>query len=386
MTDKNIFKNYQNEIVRLRRYFHSHPELSLKEYATADHIQKYLNKNGILTKRIGECGIIAVIYSEDPNAKVIAVRAEMDAIAVREENDIEYKSLNKGVSHACGHDAIIACALVLAKICNENKSKLNNTIKFIFQPAEENGEGTDIMLNGGVMNSPDVDYFVMFHFVNDAPYGMEVQYGSASAAIGKMEANIKGRSAHWCNSDKGVDAIVAASEFILKLNELNNTYKSDLPFITGIGIINGGSAKNIIASDVYMEGTLRASKPKDYHKLYDIIFDIASRIEEKYNVKIDMDITKEPIPPIINDKYLVDTALKCGSKIWNKNCRLVDKHFLSGDSAAYYFNYAKGVFIVFTAEIEGEINYPIHNGRFNMDESCYYKVVETIYSLIEIIE
>ena len=135
-----------------------------------------------------------------------------------------------------------------------------------------------------------------------------------------------------------------------------------------------------------MEGTLRASKPKDYHKLYDIIFDIASRIEEKYNVKIDMDITKEPIPPIINDKYLVDTALKCGSKIWNKNCRLVDKHFLSGDSAAYYFNYAKGVFIVFTAEIEGEINYPIHNGRFNMDESCYYKVVETIYSLIEIIE
>lgn len=180
MTDKNIFKNYHNEIVRLRRYFHSHPELSLKEYATADHIQKYLNKNAILTKRIGECGIIAVIYSEDPNAKVIAVRAEMDAIAVREENDIEYKSLNKGVSHACGHDAIIACALVLAKICNENKSKLNNTIKFIFQPAEENGEGTDIMLNGGVMNSPDVDYFVMFHFVNDAPYGMEVQYGSAS--------------------------------------------------------------------------------------------------------------------------------------------------------------------------------------------------------------
>ena len=96
-----------------------------------------------------------------------------------------------------------------------------------------------------------------------------------------------------------------------------------------------------------------------------------------------MDITKEPIPPIINDKYLVDTTLECGSKIWNKNCRLVDKHFLSGDSAAYYFDYAKGVFIVFTAEIEKETNYPIHNGKFNMDESRYYNVVKTLYSLIE---
>lgn len=181
------FKNYQNEIVELRRYFHAHPELSLKEYSTADYIEKYLNKNGIVTKRIGECGITAVIYSGNPGAKVVAVRAEMDAIAVKEENDIEYKSLNKEVSHACGHDAIMACALVLAKICNENKSELKNTIKFIFQPAEENGEGTDIMLNGGVMKSPDVDYFIMFHFVNDAPYGMEVQYGSASAAIGKWK-------------------------------------------------------------------------------------------------------------------------------------------------------------------------------------------------------
>ena len=367
------FKDYQNEIVELRRYFHAHPELSLK----------YLNKNGIVTKRIGECGITAVIHSGNPGAKVVAVRAEMDAIAVKEENDIEYKSLNKEVSHACGHDAIMACALVLAKICNENKSELKNTIKFIFQPAEENGEGTDIMLNGGVMKSPDVDYFIMFHFVNDAPYGMEVQYGSASAAIGKMEVAIKGKSAHWCNSDKGTDAIVASSEFILKLNELNSTYTSDLPFITGIGTINGGSAKNVIASDVYMEGTLRATKPEDYHKLYNIIFEIASQIEEKYNVKIEMDITKEPIAPIINDKYLVDTTLECGSKIWNKNCRLVDKHFLSGDSAAYYFDYAKGVFIVFTAEIEKETNYPIHNGKFNMDERRYYDVVKTLYSLIE---
>ncbi len=159
-----LFKNYQNEIIKLRRYIHSNPELSLNEYTTADYIEKYLNENAILTQRIGECGITAVIYSGNPAAKVIAVRAEMDAIAVEEENDIEYKSRNKGVSHACGHDAIMACALVLAKICNENKKSLNNTIKFIFQPAEENGEGTDIMLNGGVMSSPDVVIFLCFIF------------------------------------------------------------------------------------------------------------------------------------------------------------------------------------------------------------------------------
>ena len=99
-----------------------------------------------------------------------------------------------------------------------------------------------------------------------------------------------------------------------------------------------------------------------------------------------MDITEEPIPPIINDKYLVNAAIECGEKIWGKNCRLVDKHFLSGDSASFYFDYAKGLFIVFTAEIQGKINYPIHNGKFNMDESRYYDVVQTLYSLIQTIE
>lgn len=381
--NNNIFENYQSEIVRLRRHFHSYPELSLKEFNTAAYIEKYLNKNGILTTRIGECGITAVIYSDAPSAKVIAVRAEMDAIAVDEENTVEYKSKNKGISHACGHDAIMACTLVLARLCNENRRLLNNTVKFIFQPAEENGEGTDIMLDGGVMISPDVDYFIMFHFVNDASYGMEVQYDSASAAIGKIEVNVCGKSAHWCNFDKGADAILAAAAFTLKLNELNKTYNSNLPFITGIGTVNGGTAKNVIASDVYMEGTLRASKREDYYKLYKLIFDIASEIEKTYNVKIDMDITKEPIPPIINDKYLVDTALECGVQIWGENCRLVDKHFLSGDSASYYFNYAKGVFIVFTAGIEGDTNYPIHNGKFNMDENRYYDVVKTIFSMLQ---
>ena len=98
------------------------------------------------------------------------------------------------------------------------------------------------------------------------------------------------------------------------------------------------------------------------------------------------EITEEPIPPIINDKYLVNAAIECGEKIWGKNCRLVDKHFLSGDSASFYFDYAKGLFIVFTAEIQGKINYPIHNGKFNMDESRYYDVVQTLYSLIQTIE
>ena len=116
------------------------------------------------------------------------------------------------------------------------------------------------MLNGGVMSSPDVDYFLMFHFVNDAAYGMEVQYGSASAAIGKMEVGIKGKSAHWCNSDKGVDAIVASSEFILKLNELNSIYKSDLPFITGIGTIKGGSAKDVYKRQVQSNCTRKKRK------------------------------------------------------------------------------------------------------------------------------
>lgn len=163
------------ELIALRRHLHARPELSLQERETARYIESYLLSLGLSPVRIGDHGITATVYARQPGCKTAAIRAEMDAIPVQEQLDVPWKSRNPGVMHACGHDAILASALMLAKLCSEHRDALKVNVKFLFQPAEENGKGTALMLDGGAMTDPKVDYFLMYHFVNDAPSGLELQ-------------------------------------------------------------------------------------------------------------------------------------------------------------------------------------------------------------------
>lgn len=380
------YEKYQAELLELRRHFHSRPELSLMEYETADYIEKYLLSLGIKPQRMGECGISALVTpstQEQGNYKTVAVRAEMDAIAVQEENDVPWKSQKDGVMHACGHDAILATALILAKLCVEHRDDLSINIKFLFQPAEENGRGTKILLDAGAMNDPDVDYFVMFHYVNDAPAGVELHRGTSSAAIGSMRFEIHGKSSHWSTPELGKDAISTAGEIIQALQEVNTSYESESPFIAGIGTIHGGTSVNIVADKAVLEGTLRACRMDDYQQLRKILLRKIRQISEKNKVHIETFIDGNPVPPIINDGQLLNVGLQAGHKVFGTDCRLMETEYLSGDSAAYFFNYAKGLFFIFTAEKPGQPAFPLHNGKFDMDESVMWKAVAVLHHFIE---
>lgn len=379
------YESYQEELVCLRRHFHAHPELSMEEKETADYVYRYLCRLGLEPKSAGEHGVTAVVWAPEEKrnrCKTIAVRAEMDALPVQEQNDVPWKSQCDGIMHACGHDGILSTGLVLARVCAEHRHLLPVNVKFLFQPAEENGQGTQMMLDAGVMENPHVDQYLMFHYVNDAPLGMELHRGVSTAAIGSVRVEIHGKAAHWSSSEKGIDSIYGASRVIDAVHEINRIYQSELPFIVGIGMIQGGKAKNVVAQETVLLGTLRACDLKDYRELRRLLLEKIREIEAETHTVITAEIDEEPIPPIINDDSMVDLALKVGEQVWGENSRLVTQLYLSGDSAAYYFRYARGVFFVFTAQKDKEENYPLHSGKFDFYEEVLWRAVATLHQFI----
>lgn len=376
------YREFQNEVVYLRRQLHSNPEMSLQENQTAKFVEEYLHDLGLETTRIGDNGIVAMIWANDPNTKTIGLRAEMDAIPVQEKTDHSWKSHNEGLMHACGHDAIMATVLVTAKLCVQNRDLLTNNVKIFFQPAEENGKGTDIMLDGNVMNDPKVDYFTMIHFANDAPLGVELNKGASSAAIGAIKIEISGVASHWALPERGVDTVEVAGKILNCIYDLNKHYSSTSQFVLGIGKINGGTTSNVIADHTSLEGTLRAVKLSDYHTLRKMLLDELNKIQVSTKAKITIDISETPIEPIVSDPELVDIGLEAGKEVFNDQSRLVTSEHLSGDSAAAYFNYARGIFFVFTAERTDQMNYSLHNGRFDIDENILWMAVATMHKYI----
>lgn len=366
----------------LRRHFHANPEISLQEKETSAFVEKYLQRLGLETNRIGDYGITTMIWSDNPQAKTIAVRCEMDALPVTEENEFPWKSQHEGVMHACGHDGIIAAGLVLAKICQTHQNQLPINVKFIFQPAEENGKGTHIMLNGGVMENPQVDYFLMFHYANDAYSGVEYSKYPSSATVGNINIKINGHSTHWGLYNQEVDSINAARQVLQVIHDLNNDFKSKAPFIMGISKINGGTSRNVVAKTTLLEGALRAANSEDYFQLRQRLFDELAQISQQSLVTIETELTDKPTPPIISDGDLVDLADQVGKEIWSDDARLVKNDYLNADTASYYFNYAKGIFLVFTAKKPDQFSYPFHNGKFDFNEDILWKSVMMIHQFI----
>lgn len=372
------------ELIRLRRHFHAHPELSMQEFETSAYVEFYLTGLSLIPRRLDANGLVATVFADDPEEKpTVVIRAEMDAIAVQEALDVPWKSQNDGVMHACGHDGILAVALVLAKLCMEHRSELNANVKFLFQPAEEIGRGTYLMLDCGALENPRADYFVMFHFVNDATSGVELQKTPASAVIGSMEITVHGKASHWCVPELGIDSIQAAAKVLTAMEDISKTYETDLPFVLGVGTIHGGTAKNTLAESTRIEGNIRAGCHRDYYALRELLLARLEEIQAQTGVSMDIFIEDRPIPPIQSDGALVDIGLAVGRGIWGDNCRLVNAHHLSGDSAAFYFHRAQGIFAVFTAEKDGNRLCPLHSGQFDFDERVMEKAVNFLYQYIQ---
>lgn len=373
------YTEFQNEIVQLRRHLHQYPETAFKEFKTTEFIASYLQNAGYSVIKTQPTGCYAFLNAKE-NAPTVIVRAEIDAVPIDEKTDLPFASKNKGAMHACGHDANTAVALVLAKLCQKTKEYLSCNVKFVFEPAEEIGSGAKVMLQSGVLENPKADSLIMFHFVNKASGGMEVNKDIASAAIGRLEMEFTGVSAHWAARQKGRDAINAACLMAAQLYNINESYRSKYPFFICLGQIQGGTSANVMSGYAKINGNLRACSMKDYKKLAEIIKDTAEKIQTKTGVNIKCDISKYPITPIINNPYMVKKAAQTGKEVFGDEFYIVDKLYLAGDNASMYFENIPGIIMVFRSKSQTAL--PLHNPKFVLNEDCFYKALETLHKYI----
>ena len=377
---REISNDLVKEVIKIRRYLHKYPEISEKEYNTCKYIRNYLNNIGINNKVIGKTGAVGTLI-KDEDFPTVAIRAEIDALPINEENTFEYKSKNNGVMHACGHDGITAVVLGLAKLLSENKDKLNCNVKFIFEPAEEVGKGAQKLIEEKVLENPKVDNMIIFHFANSDTIGMEIQKDISTATIGRVSINILGKSSHWGDAKEGIDAISISGKVLNIIDKMNNSLKDKGPFILGIGMINGGVKNNIMADSVRLEGTLRAVGDDKFNYLLDYLEEKMKILSEESGAKIEVNLESK-LPSVVNDYNLVQIGRKIGEDIFKERFVLGEKVYLAGDNAAYYFQKTPGIRMVFFAKKENEINYPLHNSKFDFNEDIFYYALSTIYQMV----
>lgn len=377
------FNRYEEELRKLYRHFHRYPELALKEVNTSSYIREYLTELGYEVTSAAPTGVIAEHPSMKHKKKLVVVRSEMDALPMQEETGLTYASCNPGCMHACGHDGIMATALVLAKILAEEGADFPVRVRFLFEPAEEIGEGAGRMLDAGALEHPRADAFVMFHYAGNDNLGMAVHQGQASAMIGGMQIDVKGKSSHWCEADKGIDSIYAASLVVNAVHELNRTYPRKAPCLVGLGTIHGGEYPNIIAGRVEMSGNIRACREEDYLALKELLEKRLREIEAQTGASISMIFPKDPVLPIVNDLQLVDIAAEAGKEVFKERFLMEGEEelYLSGDNAYRYFRQTRGVFVVFLAG-DNEKSYPLHHPKFRLDEKILRPSLETLYRIL----
>lgn len=382
---KTEFSQYEEEVIRLRRHFHQYPELALQEFQTSAFIQKYLEELGYQVRHVPPTGLIAEHPCMKNREKMVVLRAEMDALPVQECTGLVYASRNKGCMHACGHDGILAVALTLAKILSREKD-FPVAVRFLFEPAEEIGEGTVRMLDGGALDKDKgrkAEGFLMFHYACDQPLGMAVHKGQASAMIGKMEILIKGKSSHWCQAEKGIDSIYAAGLVVQKVHEISRDYVGKGPHVAGIGTIHGGEYPNIISDQVKLVGNIRACYREDFEQLKKALEQAFHKVEEVTGAQVCLSFPKDPVLPFANDPTLTAIAADTGRTIFGSHFLLEgeDELFLTGDNAYRYYQQTKGLFCVFLAAVPGE-EHPFHHPKFQIDERILLLSVQTLYEII----
>ena len=379
-------KNY-TKAVELRRYFHSHPELPKEEFNTAKRIEEELDKLNIEHKRVGETGVYAeIIGTKDDKAnKTIVLRADIDALPIEETNNCEYKSLNEGVMHACGHDAHTASLLVSAKILSENKNLFSGKIKLCFQQAEEIGYGARLFIDGGYLEGASRSFGI--HVGSNIPVGsIVIMEGANNASVDWFRISIEGKASHVSTPELGCDAAYIISQIVVAVQSLVTRTTSPMEnVLIGIGKINAGTGYNIVAENATAEGTIRVFSPEIRNSIKERLENLVYSISQIYGAKAHIE-WKDFTSPLINDSISTKEAQIVASKIFEKDKIITSrKPSLGGDDMAEFINKVPGVYAFVGTRNEAIENTTVahHNSNFDIDENGLKTSIKitTLYAL-----
>lgn len=382
-------KVIEADVIKVRRHLHQHPELSFKEEQTSEFVYQQLRSYGItdIRRNVGNgYGIVAKVHGHE-EGPVIALRADMDALPIAENTDLEFKSTNTGVMHACGHDAHTAMLLGVARIINRYRFDFAGTIVFIFQNAEESQPGgAKFMIEDGALEG--VDRIYGLHVVPEqevGTVGFSLEYGSAASDT--FEIKVQGRGGHGAKPHQALDSVVIASEIITNLQTIVSRYVDPIhPAVLSFASVNagGGVANNIIADKATISGTIRTFSEETRQLIKHKFHQMTEAIVAMNDSTVDIHY-QDGYPALLNTREIVENSVEImqDSQLFDQLVEIgpMNGAAMIGEDFAYYLKKVPGAFLNVGVKNSEEESFPLHHPKFNLNEGGLLKGIE-VYLVI----
>ena len=372
----------ENEIISTRRRLHKNAELGFSETDTSKIVREYLDKYNIPYYICAKTGIVGLIEgnksvedneSLDIKPKVVALRADMDALPILEENDVSYKSKNAGIMHACGHDGHMAILLSAAKILKKYSNEFNGFVKIIFEPAEETVGGSKVMIEENVLENPHVDAVFGLHVTENLETNkIMLRSKFINAASNTFTIKIMGKGAHGATPDISIDPIVISSQIITAIQTISSRKISPKnPVVVTVVSIHGGSAKNVIPKEVVIKGIIRTTNENDRKIAKESLYNIAHNICIGHGATSEIQID-DGYPSLYNDEEMCSKLINAAKKVIGSSNVLYQKEISMGvESFAYFASKVPSCFYyVGTGNKAKNTTQPAHSSKFNIDEEA----------------
>jgi amidohydrolase len=361
----------RQQLIEWRRDFHRHPELGFQEHRSAGLIADHLHTLGYQVQTgIATTGVVGLLEGKQ-TGPVVMVRFDMDALPITEENETDYASQNPGLMHACGHDAHMAMGLGVATLMAQQQNKIVGTLKLIFQPAEEGGNGAKVMIEEDVLENPPPDIFLATHVWNEMPTGtIDVTPGAIMAAAEKWYCTVQGKGGHGAAPHQAADPVVATAQIVTALQTIVSRNVNPLETaVVSVGSVHGGNAFNVIPPQVELNGTVRSYNPQVREMVLQRMHEIVAGVAAACGVEAKLEI--EPLTPAVtNDAQVTKVVRAAAEAVVGLENVTTGERTMGSEDAAYFMEKVPGCyFFLGSANASLGLNAPHHNPRFDFDEA-----------------
>jgi len=359
-------------VIADRRQFHENPELGFQEFETAKAVAERLRALGVEDIRTGIAvtGVTGLIHGGKGPGKAVLLRADMDALPIHEENDVEYCSKTAGKMHACGHDAHTAMLLGIARVLSERKAEFAGTVKLLFQPAEEGGGGARVMIGEGVLSDPEVDAVFGMHMDQDNPVGtIALTPGPAMAASDRFYVTIRGKGGHGAHPDLTRDPIAIGAQIVTALQTVVAREIDPIePAVCTVGAFIAGDAANVIPDTATLRGTLRSFSPDVRAHLAEAVERLVRGIATSMRANVDWEYVRG-YPPTVNDPEMTAMVREIAEEVVGADRVIDNPRSMGAEDFSYFLEKKPGCFyFVGSANEERGLTWGHHHPRFDIDE------------------
>ncbi len=377
-----------DQLVAMRRQIHQHPELGYQEETTASFLADILRQAGIAVQTgVGRTGMVATISGQQPG-RVVALRADMDALPITETTGLPYASRHAGVSHACGHDSHSAMLAGVGLLLQQHRDRLAGTVKLFFQPAEECPPegGAQPMIAAGVLQAPAVDAIYALHTMGDLPVGqISIAKGPMMAASDRAEIRIMGKGGHGSAPHQTVDALLTAAQVVVALQSIVSRNANPLqPAVLTVGELHAGYRYNVVADTATLDCTIRSLDPETRqlvrHKIEQIVAGVTAAFGAKYELVYTLGY-----PSVPNDPAKVDQVVAAATAVLGEgSVVMLESPSMGGEDFSYFLEQVPGaLFWLGSALDDGREQFPAHHPGFDLNEKALPLGVAMLCQLVE---